>query len=72
LRKPSPFLVATPQFTARHGLPRTIDELRLLPAIPSIQSGAVQPWEFVSGQRMMPKGVFRTGDLEPDLSKLRF
>lgn len=57
-------LVATPQFITRHGLPQTIDELRPLPAIPCIQSGAVQPWEFGSGQRVIPKGVFRTGDLE--------
>lgn len=57
-------LVATPQFITRHGLPQTIEELRPLPAIPYIQNGAVQPWEFVSGQRMMPKGVFRTGELE--------
>lgn len=57
-------LVATPQFVTRHGLPQTVDELRPLPAIPWMQKGAVQPWEFAPGQRILPKGVFRTGDLE--------
>ena len=60
-------LVATPQFVTRHGLPQSIEELRGLPAIPSVQNGAVLPWEFGSGretQRVTPTGVFRTGDLE--------
>ncbi len=57
-------LVATPQFLARHGLPQTMEELALLPAIPWMEHGAVQPWEFGSGLRMTPAGVFRTGDLE--------
>lgn len=60
-------LVATPQFVTRYGLPQTIDELRPLPAIPRIESGAVQPWEFGSGQqlqRLTPSGFFRTGDFE--------
>jgi len=39
-------LVATPQFLARHSLPRSIVELRSLPAIPFFQNGAVQAWEF--------------------------
>jgi DNA-binding transcriptional LysR family regulator len=60
-------LVATPQFVTRHGLPQTIDELRALPAIPQIEKGAVQPWEFDAGQqtqRFTPAGVFRTSELE--------
>lgn len=60
-------LVATPQFVTRHGLPKSIDELRALPAIPRIEDGAVQPWEFGSEQqirRFTPNGIFRTGDLE--------
>jgi DNA-binding transcriptional LysR family regulator len=60
-------LVATPQFVTRHGLPETLDKLRSLPAIPRIENGAVQPWEFGAGeeiQRMTPSGLFRTGDLE--------
>lgn len=57
-------LVATPQFLTRYGLPQTIDELRSLPAIPCMENGAVQSWEFRSGQRITPMGTFRTGDLE--------
>jgi LysR family transcriptional regulator for bpeEF and oprC len=60
-------LVATPQFITRHGLPRTIHELHALPAIPRVENGAIQQWEFGSGQevqRFRPTGVFRTGDLE--------
>ena len=57
-------LVATPQFVTRHRLPQLIDELRALPAIPFVQNGTVQPWEFSSAQRITPSGVFRTGDLE--------
>jgi LysR family transcriptional regulator for bpeEF and oprC len=45
-------------------LPQSIDELRSLPAIPFIQNGAVQPWEFHTAKRFTPSGVFRTGDLE--------
>ena len=57
-------VVATPQFLSRHGLPQTIDELRGLPAIPTMQRGAVQAWEFSGAERMVPSGSFRTGDLE--------
>ena len=57
-------LVATPQVLARHSLPRSIDELRSLPAIPLIQNGVVQAWEFSTGQRITPSGAFRAGDLE--------
>jgi LysR family transcriptional regulator for bpeEF and oprC len=57
-------LVATPQFLARHNLPRSIDELRSLPAIPFVQNGAVQAWEFSTAQRITPSGAFRVGDLE--------
>jgi len=57
-------LVATPQFLARHSLPRSIVELRSLPAIPFVQNGAVQAWEFSAAQRIMPSGAFHTGDFE--------
>jgi LysR family transcriptional regulator for bpeEF and oprC len=60
-------VVATPQFVTRHGLPQTIDDLHLLPAIPHIQNGTVQPWEFGAAEqnkRFTPSGAFRTGDLE--------
>lgn len=60
-------LVATPQFVTRHGLPRTIDELRSVPAIPRIENGRVLPWEFNAGQqtqRFLPAGSFHCGDLE--------
>ncbi len=60
-------LVATPQFVTRHGLPQTIDELHSIPAIPRIEDGAVQPWEFGTEQqlqRFTPSGPFRCGDLE--------
>jgi LysR family transcriptional regulator for bpeEF and oprC len=60
-------LVATPQFVTRHGLPKSIEELRGLPAIPYIEGGAVRPWEFGANgemKRFTPSGVFRTGDLE--------
>jgi LysR family transcriptional regulator for bpeEF and oprC len=57
-------LVATPQFLTRHSLPQSIDELSSLPAIPFVQNGAVQVWEFSAAQRITPSGAFRTGDLE--------
>jgi DNA-binding transcriptional LysR family regulator len=57
-------LVATPQFVTRHSLPQSIDELRSLPAIPFVQNGAVQAWEFSAAQRITPSGAFRAGDLE--------
>jgi LysR family transcriptional regulator for bpeEF and oprC len=57
-------LVATPQFLSRHSLPQTIEELRSLPAIPFVQNGAVQTWEFNAKQRITPSGAFRAGDLE--------
>ena len=60
-------LIATPQFVSRHGLPRAIEELRSLPAIPRVENGAIQPWEFGTGaqaQRLLPSGVFRSNDLE--------
>ena len=57
-------LVATPQFLTRHGLPATLGALRPLPGIPFIENGAVQAWAFSTGERMMPSGVFRTGELE--------
>jgi LysR family transcriptional regulator for bpeEF and oprC len=60
-------LVATPQFVTKHGLPQDIDDLRSLPAIPRIENGALQPWEFGVGsqfQRFTPSGPFRCGDLE--------
>ena len=60
-------VVATPQFVMRHGLPRTIDELRPLPAIPYIEAGVVRSWDFaVDGQTISitPAGAFRTTELE--------
>jgi LysR family transcriptional regulator for bpeEF and oprC len=57
-------LVATPQFLTRHSLPQSIDELRSLPAIPLVQDGAVEPWEFRAAKRVTPSGAFRAGDLE--------
>jgi LysR family transcriptional regulator for bpeEF and oprC len=57
-------LVATPQFLTRHSLPQSIDELSSLPAIPFVQNGAVQVWEFSAAQRITPSGAFRAGDLE--------
>ncbi|MFT4111635.1 LysR family transcriptional regulator [Silvibacterium sp.] len=63
-------LVATPQIVMRHGIPKTLDDLRAFPAIPRIESGAVRPWDFDAGRssseplRVVPNGVFRTGDYE--------
>ena len=60
-------LVATPQFVSRQGLPKTVEDLRTLPAIPCMESGALLPWELGSGEqqrRLVPTGIFRAGDLE--------
>lgn len=57
-------LAATPQFLSRHSFPQSVDELKSLPAIPLVQNGAAQAWEFNSGQRITPSGAFRAGDLE--------
>ncbi|GGG94015.1 LysR family transcriptional regulator [Silvibacterium dinghuense] len=60
-------LVATPQFVMRHRLPKTMEDLRSLPAIPRVEGGAIQPWEFgtdATQQRFLPSGVFRTADFE--------
>jgi DNA-binding transcriptional LysR family regulator len=61
-------LVATPQFVTRHRLPQSIDELRSLPAIPFVQSGTVQPWEFSSAQRITPSAFFAPGILNSYVS----
>src|SRR6202012_6164339 len=57
-------LVATPQFLARHSLPRSIDELRSFPAIPVVQNSAMQTWEFSTAQRSAPAGARLVSDLE--------
>ena len=35
-----------------------------MPAIPFVQNGGVQAWEFRTAKRITPTGAFRTGDLE--------
>ena len=60
-------LVGTPRLVSSYGLPQSVDDLQSIPAIPQIESGAVLPWEFGTGQRVRrftPSGSFRCGDLE--------
>ena len=60
-------LVVTPQYLTRHGAPQSPDDLHRFRSVVFVERGAVQPWSFDSGQgvkRVIPTGVFRTGDLE--------
>jgi DNA-binding transcriptional LysR family regulator len=60
-------LVATPQCLTRHGAPESPDDLHRFQAVVFVERGSVQPWSFGIGpdaKRVIPKGVFRTSDLE--------
>jgi DNA-binding transcriptional LysR family regulator len=60
-------LVATPQYLTRHGAPESPDDLHRFQAVVFVERGSVQPWSFGIGpdaKRVIPKGVFRTSDLE--------
>src|ERR1700736_2749507 len=55
-------LVATPQYLARYGAPKSPEDLNRFRSIVFVERGAVQPWSFGSGQdakRVIPTGVFR-------------
>src|SRR5580693_4817890 len=60
-------LVATPQYVMRHGMPKSLEDLRQCPAVVFVERGSPQPWTFGSGEnakRIVPTGVFRTTDIE--------
>jgi hypothetical protein len=60
-------LVATPQYLARFGAPKSPEELKHFRSVVFVERGSVQPWSFASGQnatRVIPTGVFRTSDIE--------
>jgi DNA-binding transcriptional LysR family regulator len=60
-------VVATPQYVARHGSPKSPDDLNHFRSVVFVERGSVQPWNFGSGQnakRVIPAGVFRTSDIE--------
>src|SRR6267378_1504208 len=60
-------LVATPQSLSRHGAPESPEDLHRFQAVVFVERGSVQPWSFGIGpdaKRVIPKGVFRTSDLE--------
>src|ERR1700685_232819 len=60
-------LVATPQYLARYGAPKSPEDLNRFRSVVFVERGSVQPWSFGSGQdakRVIPTGVFRTGDIE--------
>jgi LysR family transcriptional regulator for bpeEF and oprC len=58
-------LVGTPRLVSSYGLPRSIDDLKSIPATPQIENGAVLPWEFGTGldvRRFAPFGSLRCGE----------
>jgi len=60
-------LVATPQYLARYGAPKSPEDLSRFRSVVFVERGSVQPWSFGSGQdakRILPTGVFRTSDIE--------
>ena len=60
-------LVATPQYLSRYGAPESPEDLQRFQAVVFVLRGSVQPWSFGTGpeaKRVIPKGVFRTSDLE--------
>jgi DNA-binding transcriptional LysR family regulator len=60
-------LVATPQYFARYGAPESPEDLNRFRSVVFVEGGSTQPWSFGSGQavkRIVPTGVFRTGDME--------
>jgi DNA-binding transcriptional LysR family regulator len=60
-------LVATPQYIARYGAPKSLDELDRFRSVVFVEQGSTQPWSFGAGKverRVNPTGVFRTGDVE--------
>jgi DNA-binding transcriptional LysR family regulator len=60
-------LVATPQYITRYGAPESPDDLHRSRAVVLVERGSAQPWNFgigPSAKRVIPKGVFRTSDIE--------
>jgi DNA-binding transcriptional LysR family regulator len=60
-------LVATPQYITRYGAPESLDDLHRFRAVVLVERGSAQPWNFGIGpstKRVIPKGVFRTSDIE--------
>ncbi len=60
-------LVATPQYLARHGAPKSPEDLSRFQSVVFVERGSAQPWCFGAGKdmkRLVPAGVFRTSDLE--------
>jgi LysR family transcriptional regulator for bpeEF and oprC len=60
-------LVATPQYITRYGAPESPDDLHRFRAVVFVEQGSAQPWNFgigPSAKRVIPKGVFRTSDVE--------
>src|SRR5580693_4772358 len=56
-------LVATPQYLARYGAPKSPEDINRFRSVVFVERGSVQPWSFGSGQdakRVIPTGVFRT------------
>src|ERR1700687_3273518 len=60
-------LVATPQYLARYGAPESPEDLNRFRSVVFVEGGSTQPWSFWDGEavkRVVPTGVFRTGDME--------
>lgn len=55
-------LVATPDYLARHGTPRTIDELRSHACVRYLLNGRPFPFTFANGSVIMPDGPFDCDD----------
>src|ERR1700674_4693689 len=60
-------LIATPQYLTRNGSPESPDDLERFRSVVFVERGSAQPWSFGSGRdakRVVPKGIFRTSDIE--------
>lgn len=59
--------VATPDYLARHGIPRTVDDLKQHQCIAFVARDAPRPWEFKeNGESVefLPQGPVRSNDAE--------
>jgi len=67
LGQTSTVLIATPQYLARYGVPKSPEDLKRFRSVVFVERDSIQPWSFGAGQemkRVIPTGVFRTSDME--------
>lgn len=65
------FLAASPDMLKKHGLPKTLDELKKLPAVQLIDSntGRARPWVCTQGKEFLPENIMFSTD-DPEIARL--